>query len=234
MKKAKPKAKQERKQQKYTPQMLARIKVLLESDTYTSTELCRIVGIDTATYYRWLKDKPEFAKMIEEAEERRLDELYQVAKNSLFKVARGYEVTETKTITIPSKSDPSKPIIKEQVTTKKHVPPNPTAIIFTLTNRDPKRWKNKHSTEVTGKDGKDFWAGLSDEELSDTISELERKVGAEQAVEMPETPKGKASAKRAKLGAIAGALAKAEAEADELDNILNRPEDEDEEDEGGE
>ena len=102
------------------------------------------------------------------------------AKKSLMKKIQGYEVTETKVITVPGnkkdeKGNP-KPIIKEQTTTKKHIQPDTAAIIFTLTNGDPEHWRNRQSTEVTGKDGKDLFANKTDEELDKEIEELKRKL----------------------------------------------------------
>ena len=69
-----------------------------------------------------------------------------------------------------------KPIIKEQTTTKKHFQPDTAAIIFTLTNGDPEHWRNRQSTEVTGKDGKDLFAAKTDEEIAAEIEELQRKL----------------------------------------------------------
>ena len=69
-----------------------------------------------------------------------------------------------------------KPIIKEQTTTKKHIQADTAAIIFTLTNGDPEHWRNRQTTEITGKDGKDLFAGKSDEELDNEIAELKRKL----------------------------------------------------------
>ena len=96
------------------------------------------------------------------------------AKKSLLKKIRGYEVTETSVTTIPGKD--GKPKIKEQKTNKKHFQPDTAAIIFTLTNGDPEHWKNKQTTEMTGKDGKDLFADKSDDELDKDIEELKRKL----------------------------------------------------------
>ena len=67
--------------------------------------------------------------------------------------------------------------VKEHVKIKKHIPPSAAAIIFTLCNRDPDHWKNRMNTEVTGKDGREFFAGLSDEELNARIRTLQKKLG---------------------------------------------------------
>lgn len=102
------------------------------------------------------------------------------AKKSLMKKIQGYEVTETKVVTVPGREKDAqgkpKPIIKEQTTTKKHIQADTAAIIFTLTNTDPEHWRNRQTTEVTGKDGKDLFAGKSDEELDNYIEELKRKL----------------------------------------------------------
>ena len=96
------------------------------------------------------------------------------------KKIQGYEVTETKVVTIPGKKKDErgnpKPEIKEQTTTKKHIQADTAAIIFTLTNGDPDHWRNRQSTEVTGKDGKDLFANKTDEELDNEIEELKRKL----------------------------------------------------------
>lgn len=59
----------------------------------------------------------------------------------------------------------------------KHYQPDTAAIIFTLTNGEPENWKNRQNNEVTGKDGKDLFGQLTDEELDARIAELERKLG---------------------------------------------------------
>lgn len=56
------------------------------------------------------------------------------------------------------------------------VDPDTVAVIFTLTNGDPTRWRNRQTTEVTGKDGKDLFKTLSDEELDKQITDLEKKL----------------------------------------------------------
>ena len=153
---------------------------MIRSDTYTITELCNNVGISRQTFYNWQNDNSEFAQAVEDASSELLDKMKVEAKKSLLKKIQGYEVTETKVVTIPSKQKDEKgnpkPIIKEQTTTKKHIQADTAAIIFTLTNRDPEHWRNRQTTEVTGKDGKDLFADKSDEELENYIEELKRKL----------------------------------------------------------
>lgn len=165
---------------KYGKKIVEMIVGLVKSDTYTIAEICRQVGITPKTYHQWVEDYPEFATAIEQAKDERLQTMVIEAKKSLMKKIQGYEVTETKVVTVPGKEKDAqgkpKPTIKEQTTTKKHIQADTAAIIFTLTNGDPEHWRNRQFTEVTGKDGKDLFAGKSDEELDKEIEELKRKL----------------------------------------------------------
>lgn len=165
---------------KYNRKVVERIVGLLKSDSYTIAEICQQVGISPATYHRWQDEHEDFRQMIDEAHDSRMQFFVLEAKKSLLKKIQGYEVTETKVVTIPGKEKDEKgtpkPIIKEQTNTKKHVAPDTAAVIFTLTNGDPSRWRNRQTTEVTGKDGKDLFKSLSDEELDKQIKELEGKL----------------------------------------------------------
>lgn len=165
---------------KFSKKTVDKIVGLVKSDTYTIAEICRQVGITPKTYHQWVNDYTDFADAIEMARQERMQFFVQEAKKSLLKKIQGYEVTETKVVTIPSKQKDEKgkpkPIIKEQTTTKKHIQADTAAIIFTLTNGDPTRWRNRQTTEVTGKDGKDLFKTLSDEELDKQIADLEKKL----------------------------------------------------------
>lgn len=165
---------------KYGKKTVQKIVGLIKSDTYTIAEICRQVGITPKTYHQWVNDYPEFAEAVEGAKEERMQAMVIEAKKSLMKKIQGYEVTETKVVTVPGKGKNErgnpKPVIKEQTTTKKHIQPDTAAIIFTLTNGDPEHWRNRQSTEVTGKDGKDLFADKTDEELDNEIAELTRKL----------------------------------------------------------
>lgn len=165
---------------KYGKKTVQKIVGLIKSDTYTIAEICRQVGITPKTYHQWVNDYPEFAEAVEGAKEERMQAMVIEAKKSLMKKIQGYEVTETKVVTVPGKGKDErgnpKPVIKEQTTTKKHIQPDTAAIIFTLTNGDPEHWRNRQSTEVTGKDGKDLFANKTDEELDNEIAELTRKL----------------------------------------------------------
>lgn len=165
---------------KYGKKLVDKIVGLIKSDTYTIAEICRQVGITPKTFHQWKEEHPEFGQMIVDAKDERMQFFVQEAKKSLLKKIQGYDVTETKVVTVPGKVKDEKgnlkPIIKEQTNTKKHIQADTAAIIFTLTNGDPSRWRNRQTTEVTGKDGKDLFKSLSDEELDKQIKELEGKL----------------------------------------------------------
>ena len=162
---------------KFSKKMVDKIVELVKSDTYTIAEICRQVGITPKTYHQWVNDYPDFADAIEMARQERMQFFVQEAKKSLLKKIQGYDVTETKVVTVPGKVKDEKgnpkPIIKEQTNTKKHIQADTAAIIFTLTNGDPDHWRNRQSTEVTGKD---LFKTLSDEELDKQIADLEKKL----------------------------------------------------------
>ena len=159
---------------KYGKKIVYKIVGLIKSDTYTIAEICRQVGITPKTFHQWKEEHPEFGQMIVDAKAERMQMFVIEAKKSLLKKIQGYEVTETAVTTIPDKN--GKPTIKEQKTTKKHIQADTAAIIFTLTNGDPEHWRNRQTTEVTGKDGKDLFASKTDEELAKDIEELTRKL----------------------------------------------------------
>lgn len=144
----------------YSKKLVRKITDLIRSDSYTITEICDIVNISRASYYNWLDIKEGFAEAIEKAHDARMETFVAEAKKSLLKKVTGYTVQEKQIITVPSKekdkNGKSKPRIKEQKITDKHYQPDTASIIFTLTNGDPERWRNRQHSEVTGKDGKDL------------------------------------------------------------------------------
>jgi transposase-like protein len=165
---------------KYGKNITKKIVELIKSDNYTIAEICQQCGITPSTFHEWQKEHEEFALAVSEAKEARMQFFVAEAKKSLLKKIQGYTVQEKHTTMVDSKEKDAngkpKPKIKEQKIVDKHFQPDTAAIIFTLTNGDPEAWKNKQSTEVTGKDGKDLFGQMSDSELDARIAELERKL----------------------------------------------------------
>lgn len=165
---------------KYKPKIAEKICALIEADTYTVAEICRMVKISRSTYFDWLNRYSDFSDAIKKAEEARTDFLVTEAKKSLLKKVQGYTVQEKHITTVGSgKFDANGkeiPRIKEQKTVDKHFQPDTAAIIFTLCNGEPENWKNRQNTEVTGKDGKDLFGKYTDDELDAKIADLENRL----------------------------------------------------------
>lgn len=137
---------------KYTPERVAII-VNARRNGETYDIAAKRAGITTALLYRWKNQYVDFLEQVKKAEaeheQRYINDLLASAKRSLGDLVRGFDVQETKT---EYESDAQgNPKIKKQTTQTKHVAPNPTAIIFTLTNLEPERWKNRQTTDLTGK-----------------------------------------------------------------------------------
>jgi len=165
---------------KLTKKMRDRIIEMIQSDTYTYTEICAACGINQRTFYYWRERFADFDQDIKDAEDARMQDFVKIAKRSLRRKIEGYTVDETQVTTVPSrhKDERGKPIpeIKEQKTNHRHIAPDTAAIIFTLTNGDPNNWRNRQTNEIVGKDGKDLFKELSDDELDKRIEELEKKL----------------------------------------------------------
>jgi len=164
---------------KYSKKLANKICSLIKSDTYTIAEICLNVGISERSYYEWQKNNAEFAELLAKSNDDRMKFFAAEAKKSLLKKIQGYTIQEKRVVMIEGKADgegKTKPKIKEQTIIDKHFQPDTAAIIFTLTNQEPENWKNRYNNEITGKDGKDLFAGMTDEDLNKRIEELEKKL----------------------------------------------------------
>ena len=132
---------------KYSKEIVQKICSLISKDSYTIEEISKMVSISKETYHSWARTKPDFMHSIKKAKGEFNEMVIMEAQRSLLKKVKGYSETETKTVYIPGIS-PSKPKIKEQVTTKKHYQPDTGAIIFTLINKDPENWKQRQTTDT--------------------------------------------------------------------------------------
>ena len=135
------------------------IKTLTEAIQNGDTDeiACKKANINTATFYRWLKDpeKSDFCEAIKNArEEFKLNIVSQI-EHSLWDRARGfdYEERHTKFGTDPKSG---KVIVKERLTKEIHVVQETGAIVFALTNLAPEKWKNRQNIEATGANGRDL------------------------------------------------------------------------------
>lgn len=109
--------------------------ILLEGwarDGLTDEQIAKNIGIATSTFYEWKKKKLEFSNALKKGKEV-ID--FEV-ENALLKKALGY------TITIKEEKldkDGCVHTLKKDV----HIPPDTTAQIFWLKNRQVKKWRDK-------------------------------------------------------------------------------------------
>ncbi len=148
--------------------------------TYTLLSCCEREGISDNTLRTWVNEISEISVSFKEAQvvadSQYKKELKEKAKTALTKLIEGFESVETYQEGTPDKKGK---IITTKVTTKKRfIGPNPTAVIFALTNVDSENFKHKNETSgtlaVTGKIQVENVAKLTDEELEAQIKELEK------------------------------------------------------------
>jgi hypothetical protein len=131
-------------------------------------EIADFFGIAESNLNQWKKVYPEFQESIKkgktQADANVADRLYQKAM--------GYEHDdiELKVITLPGKNAGSE---VQEVKVRKYYPPDTTADIFWMCNRQRSKWQNVNKVEHTGKDGKPIEINsLTDEELDAKIKRL--------------------------------------------------------------
>ena len=108
----------------------------------TDKQMADIFGVSEVTFNEWKHKHPEFLESLKEGKEiadSRVGE-------SLFQRACGYSHPEDKIF-----NDNGKPLI---VPTIKHYPPDTTACIFWLKNRQPDKWRDRQ--ELGGIGGGDL------------------------------------------------------------------------------
>lgn len=104
----------------------------------TDIEIADFFGVSVATLYRWKNEYQEFCESLKVSKE--------IADNrierSLFAKANGYEHDETDIRVVMNA------IVKTKM--RKFYPPDTTACIFWLKNRQPEKWRDKQDVEHTG------------------------------------------------------------------------------------
>lgn len=104
-------------------------------------------GIGKETFYGWMREKTDFSDAIKAAKKEFLRNQYKDAVQSLYKRATGYDVEEPE-ITYGDKD--GKPYIKQKKVRTKHIPADPQALKFLLTNLYPDEWQDRQKNELTG------------------------------------------------------------------------------------
>lgn len=112
----------------------------------TDAEIADFFEVSVRTVARWKTRHEEFAQALVVgktlADER--------VRRSLYHKAVGYDFVEQQAIKVKLEQHREEVQI---VDVEKHMPPDTTAQIFWLKNRDPENWRDKVTAEHTGKDG---------------------------------------------------------------------------------
>lgn len=126
----------------------------------TDREMADIIGVGEKTLNNWKEAHPEFLQSLKEGKQSADANV----ASRLYQRAMGYEHPEDKIF-----NDNGLPLI---VPTIKHYPPDPTAAIFWLKNRQPQKWRDRKEHELSGPGGGPIQAQMSDEELDIKIKKL--------------------------------------------------------------
>lgn len=108
---------------------------------HTDAEIADFFGVSESTLNLWKKRHADFSESLKSGKDRADAKVAE----SLYRRAMGYSHPAVKIMVI------GKSI--EQVPYIEHYPPDTTACIFWLKNRQPKNWRDKVQQEVSGPDG---------------------------------------------------------------------------------
>lgn len=124
------------------------------AEGFTDVKFCKLIQIGRNTLHLWRKDHSDLDQAIREGKDE-----FDIGKveRALRKRALGYSYTEKIREPIIIGKKPERNILGEQLyvtkTIKKHMPADPTCMIFWLKNRNRDRWKDYKVTEIIGEGG---------------------------------------------------------------------------------
>lgn len=119
---------------------LRKVKTLAERG-WTDAEMAAFFDVHVDTWHEWKKAHPEFSDSLKNWKA----EADAKVERSLYERAIGYEHPEDKIF-----NHEGVPLV---VPTVKHYPPDTTAAIFWLKNRQPGEWRDKVDHEHSGPNG---------------------------------------------------------------------------------
>ena len=122
---------------KYQPGYAAQAEKLCKLGA-TDIEIADFFSVNVATIHRWKSDHPEFCDAIKSGKVEADDRVVR----SLYARAIGYEHDDVDIRAIEGK------VVKTPI--RKLYPPDTTAAIFWLKNRDPEQWRDKQEIKHSG------------------------------------------------------------------------------------
>lgn len=108
---------------------------------HTNEEMARFFEVGQTTFDRWLARYAEFRGAIKKGKDAADANMVE----SLYRRGMGYSHAAVKIMAVDK--------CVEQVPYIEHYPPDTTACIFWLKNRQPKKWRDKVEQEVSGPEG---------------------------------------------------------------------------------
>jgi len=128
---------------KYRTDFIARV---LRMEGLTHADMAKNLGIALSSFNAYRNMYVAFSDAIKETDTKTDN----IVQSALFKRATGYSCPDTKAQWIFDKDGGGH---WEYADLVKHYPPDSTALIFWLKNRDPDKWRDKHDIEHAGNIG---------------------------------------------------------------------------------
>ena len=132
----------------------------LYKDGAIDADIIKALKVNQDTYYKYLRNNTDFRDKIWEF---KWEFDTEVNEESIKKRANGFEYEEVHTEVSEDKNGQQRKSVKR---IKKFIPPDTTAMIFILKNRNSKKWRDKQEVDVTVVD------------LSKAIENLDNAIGA--------------------------------------------------------
>lgn len=107
----------------------------------TDVEIAKCLGVSEVTLNAYKKKYPEFLKSLKVGKERADEQVIA----SLYKRATGYSCPDVSVNVRKIDRDTEEVVVTPLI---KHFPPDPTSIIFWLTNRQPDKWKRNMGASI--------------------------------------------------------------------------------------
>ena len=137
-------------ERKFEPKMVRQVRKLAIAGM-TDDQIAGVFEVAISTLNRWKEKYPEFMAAMKEGKDIADAEIV----NALYHRAKGFRHIAFKIMQFEGKA-----VTKRYV---EHFPPDTTACIFWLKNRQPELWRDVNRFEHTGKDG----APIQTEEVTD-------------------------------------------------------------------
>ncbi|MBQ3349193.1 MAG: hypothetical protein IJG38_02230 [Thermoguttaceae bacterium] len=112
----------------------------------TDREIAQSMGISLSTLNKWKNDFPEFSDSLKAGKESADAHV----ERSLYRLATGVTVKRRKVL---DRSVAGQAVSTDKQGEEYEIPPNPTAIIFWLKNRQPQKWRDRREEQEASRDG---------------------------------------------------------------------------------